>query len=431
MGDENEDTTLSEYNKIFGSISDPLFMVASGILTPQDLADMMKYLTYEPVSTDWQSMKQENQYSDGTPIDTLLAEAYNQVEQYGLRPESVRIWIMNQLPTRNGQISNSDMDKLESWMSFVDEFSKRFEASIDVASPDAKGYIWDSATGSWLKPLADDVARQNLRDTNLEGLFSLPETWRIIPDAVTQQEAMALADRAEQLGKTADKAESGMWKAVSNAAKEAKASFWQYRFGVEKDVAARNTDVALPGSRGQMEGLSPSELPKGTHPNSPAARDLAQRMLQARGIPRPATQGKINTVGKDIATMAKYVAQLATPKKSLPAVDEKTRINLSDPNGYFAKQAEYYGAKGAWYENQPGVSEKRAAASVVDKQAKAKALEAYNLGTSGALQLLQAGVPVAQPLVSSSSGGSGRAAPRVLSDQEIEQMANMIAGGMA
>jgi len=404
-------------NKILSSISDPTFLLANGLITPQELVDTMKYLTYQPVSTDWEALIQQNQFSDGSPMDATLAQIYDQMQANAYDPDAMRLWILRNaesigipIDAYNGDITNLGNDAIDSYMKKVEEFYKRFSAYYDVNSdPGSGGYIYDSTTGDWLKPLDDETARKNLRESGLGGLFALPEVWRIIPDAATQEEAMALTKRAEQLAATATAEEDKMWSDIDRAVKTTRANWKAYSDNNAPNVT---NDIGSTTAPSSAEWMYPSELPKGVHPNSPAAKDWAKR---------------------NQAAMAKYAVDKGAPAPK-PKIDPEkmaaVRRALYDPNGYFAKQAEYYTAKGAASLKQPAISKQKQEAAALNKQAADKALLAYQTGSSPVLNLIANALPTATAALGGGGGGGGTPAPRILSDQEIQTMASMIAGGM-
>lgn len=390
--------TINTFQDILSLAQDPVFLLQEGFITPEAMLQYIQSVITQPVlqSTDYDTKALRN----FTPsADTTLHGAYDLIDN-GMTVNQVRAKMLEDMAKANGgSLTTTEVSVIDAKMKDVEEYARR-KSNFDQLEE-------KQATGEWqLDPVTGQVkaqredARQILSAAGLEGLASLPELWQPIPDQALMSQALANYGRS-------DEARSNWIELGKKAAKESQKIAQQAydKFLSEQPKAKPKVEKSgQPGTRERQETASREAeaiLGGGASFAPPSARSGIRQVVEAP---------KGNTNADIIARM--------TPQQ----------------RDQWAKMAASYAGRAA---QESSSTQKKAAAN--RQTAESKFLEAQRNETAAmraavvpALQWLMnapmAASYVAQPAPEKTTG---KAAPRTLSDQEIETMANMIAGGMA
>lgn len=418
--------TINTFQDILSLAQDPVFLLQQGFITPEAMLQYIQSVITQPVlqSTDYDT---EALRAFTPSADTTLQGAYDLIDN-GMTVNQVRAKMLEDMAKANGgSLTTTEVSVIDAKMKDVEEYARR-KSNFDQLQE-------KQATGEWqLDPVTGQVkaqredARQILSAAGLEGLGSLPELWQPIPDQALMSQALAKYGQADEarnswieLGKKAAKDSQLMAKAVydqfltgqpkaTTPVRQPKGAAGAKRTGIQGVGTPRETQPTRGfGGRGASGEFGVSgPAPKVKESSFPAGRTGGAGSARFGGQATPTPTGNTN---------ADIIARM-TPQQ----------------RDQWAKMAASYAGRAA---QESSSTQKRAAAN--RQTAESKFLEAQRDETAAmqaavvpALQWLMnapmAASYVAQPAPESMAG---KRTPRTLSDQEIETMANMIAGGMA
>jgi hypothetical protein len=412
---ESAASQLNLVQDIGATTFDTVFMYNAGLITPEQLLDSIKNATREPVGDasqyDWESTYKQFLASG----ETELIDGANAIQNGTQTAAQYIRGLRSRMAEEGAYEVNPGLDSIiDSLEKQLEDFEGKYNNFNFIKSKvDSGEYDFDEATGMVYKPLLGEDARKNLRAEGWKGPFSEPEFWRTIPDAGIMKQAAKLQEQFEPIFAAY---ESDNEIAESRTRAEiAKTSPAMKRFIQEKEK--KGEDVS-----GQMV-----QTTKGWKAIEDAY-NKAMADFKARNKPKPSTEQRTYTA------TAKYV-QPGTPnrygvpgKGGVQIQYDLVKSPQARENDYWAQQTAYWTAKTMGAERDKRAEEAKAAEAKVV----AKEQQAMEMGKTPALEWLkmmpQLAAMAAQPAPEKPKYVKPK--PRVLSDQEIETMANMIAGGM-
>jgi hypothetical protein len=416
---------------------DTVFMYNMGLITPEQLLDGIKNATREPVGDaaqyDWESDYRQILASN----ETDKVNGVNAI----INGTMTAAQYIRSLAARLGEEGQYDLNpalesNLDSLQKELEDFETKYNNFNFIKNKvDSGEYELDQVTGMVYKPLLGEDARENLRAQGWKGPFSEPEFWRLIPEPGLIQEAARLNDLAGETEKELSKAKTTVTpKAIKQGAKVGSAAYEEFlsrtpegkRFlEAEKKKASdkkkETVPTALENAEAYVKRVAPPSLSFIPLKFAQAPLSLGKALIGGAQNALSAIQGTSASVPRGDA-LEKTLAQVEKEKKE------------AENQAYWAKMAESYTARGEQEQAMKPVTDLQKKVEQQKQSAAAKETEAYKSGTVPALEWLrmmpQLAAMAAQPAPQAPRATYVKPKPRVLSDQEIEIMANMIAGGM-
>lgn len=471
---------------------DTVFMYNQGLITPEQLLDSIRRSTTEEVGQPEEFDTETWERNAMASGNSDLIDGMNQIKYNGMTAAGVAVWLRSKTADANYQeVPNWVEENIKDIEKQLEQYELLFRNRTLLDEKVASGqWSIDPITGAVMKELDRESARENLRADGWKGMFSDPEFWRTIPDAATMdvaarlteqfapvlEEQDALEERVgnktmEEIGKTSsatkklievkkEKGEdisqniyttTGGWKRIEDLYQQALLDFKLPRTtramgyedlgvikgiryeikiedGKEKAYAYDSSGnlVRVESSPQRLKYLREESAKRKANP-----QDYVQRIDINRGpgldmyvTYTPDGQGG-HTSTLDLANGKRTVSSTPLVSSERPETSQEKASRE-----YWARQSAYWTAKGEG-ERQKGVHQQA-------EEAKARVGEqtrlAMSRGTTPALQWLeklpQIAALAAQPAPEIQKPKYVKPKPRVLSDQEIESMASMIAGGM-
>lgn len=465
---------------------DTVFMFNQGLITPEQLLRSIRNATSEPVGQPEEYDLTSMENAINATADKNLIDAMNQIKYNGMTAAGAARWLRTNNADTAGQLTDVMSDNINSIEKQLEKYETVFNNNKLLMERTASGeWFIDPETGVPMRSLTGEAARENLRASGWKGVFAEPEFWKTVPDAQTMEMAAKLqeqfqpifdqyeADRKpvgektmEEIAKTssstkklieAQKAKgidisqnvrqtTAGWKRIEDAYNAALKDFISpqnsqamgfedlgsvggYRVVIRKennafksysyDSSGKLMRVSKPLTQNELDSLRSQSLDRKQHPEK-YKQDMK---LGYVGNLHLVTEGGKTYLETQIngRTTSRTPIRSSSPQPAPPGKASQD---------YAARQAAYYTAKAMGEERK--ALEKKAAEGKA--QVEAKVSEAQKKGTTPALEwmrmLPQIAALVAQPAPEMPKA-SGKAAPRVLSDEEINSMATMIAGGLA
>lgn len=461
---------------------DTVFMYNMGLITPEQLLSSIQNATREPVGDateyDWESTYDsivgsgEDELING--VNTILSGSQTAAQFIrGLRSRMAEEGAYDLNPSLNSIIDSIEKD--------LEEFETKYNnANFIKQKVDSGEYEFDQSTGMVYKPVLGEDARENLRAAGWKGPFQDPEFWRTIPDFETMNQAAKLQEQFSPLLEAYDKdqevisrgtreelakkspaikkllelkpetAQQGEyttrgWKNIEDAYNKAMKDF-----NIPSNTRAMGHEVLgyANGFNWVIERRDGKQIAVGYDGGGNRRRETED----VGGTRKAVTDAKTRTpreqetsLGRGDDTVIVREGSKTYLEKRGPQGKVYWRTQLSDTaptpttgmtpeqktsNDYWARQAAYYTAKGMGAQRDTQ-TDKVAQAKA---QIQAKTQEAQQKGTTPALEWLSAmpqlAAMAAQPAPEAPRPQYVRPKPRTLSDEEIEIMSNMIAGGM-
>lgn len=486
---------LNLVQDIGGMTSDVVFMYNMGVITPEQLLQSVRNATSEPVGEasdyDWESTYNSIVASGETD---LINGADAIINGQQTAAQYIR-GLISRLADEGAYELNPQLDAIvKSLETQLVEFENKYRNFEFVDEKKRTGeYFIDPNTGMLMKPVLGEDARANLRAMGWKGPLAEPDFWRTIPDAATMDQAAKLQeqyapafeayDRDQELVSRGTREEiakkSSSMKKLLEAKPETAQQVETTTRGwkdIEDAYAKAMADFKLPSNTRAMGyedlgTISGKRYEIRQHddgkfylhwdePNSSGATWNAKPLTQSEinswrakrqdriDNPEKYTQrvqiGGRYTPGMDMYVTytpdgrgghtSTYDATIGGRTVSSTPLSSSQRPETSQEKAsreYWARQAAYYTAKGMGEQRK----DVKAKAAQGQQAVEAKAQEAMGKGTTPALEWLkmipQLAAMASQPAPQQPGTRYSEPAPRVLSDEEINLMSNMIAGGMA
>lgn len=409
------ESPASQLNLIqdIGSMAfDTVFMYNMGLITPEQLLSSIESAMREPVGDasdyDWQSTY-DSIVASG---ETELIDGANAIRSGSQTAAQFIRGLRSRMAEEGAYELNPALDSIiDSLEQQLQDFETKYNNYNFVQQKiDAGEYQFDQATNMIYKPVLGEQARENLRAAGWKGPFQEPEFWRTIPDVETMNQAAKLQEQFSPLFEAYDKDQE----LVSR--------------GTREELAKKS-----PAMKKLLE-LKPETAQQGEYTTRgwKAIEDAYNKALNEF----KAKYSSPSTEKPTYKATVKYVTPgtpnaYGVPSRGGVTVGYTRNPTQSQANtDYWAKQAAYYTAKGMGAQRDTQAKQVKEAEGKVQ----AKVTEAQQKGTVPALEWLkmmpQLAAMAAQPAPEAPKPRYVKPQPRTLSDQEIEIMANMIAGGM-
>lgn len=419
---------LGTQEDIYSIIGNPLFQLQQGLTTPEEFQQSMQMLAAAPIT------QEEMDYGTleaGATGDLSLG--YDLIKQ-GYTPNQVLTSLLGVLEERD--LSNVDSavigiqkDKINLMKDDLEEFYKRWNRSNQVIDGLSSGDFFQGADLKFYEQLPYDEAQKAYAAAGLPKGLQNPWLWRTVPDANLLAEAAKGDARAEQLTKDLSRQKIlTEGKARKEGAAAGSAAYQEF---LSRTPEGRRF---LEQERAKAEGKKPGKSVAQKAKEAFMLGNIPVVGLPIAGAKAGAgvVKGAVNLV-KDTgfnlpgrSGIKDLVSRAQDAKKAAEAAQR-----AAENQAYWAKMTETYTAKGVQDQARQPIKDIEKQLADAQRLAYEKRLQASQQGTIPAIQLIEKAGPMAGLLATPTPKPTYvKPKPRVLSDQEIESMATMIAGGM-
>lgn len=411
----NPSSNLSVYNSILGIAQDPRFLLQQGFITPDEMLQYVRGAINEPVlqASDYDT----EGYRASTPTDNVrLQGAYDLIDA-GMTPSQVKAKLLEDIAgERGGQLLTTDVQIIEQQSKDIDEYYRRLTNDIERRGRVASGE-WFEGPGGTIMGTRDD-ARSVLSALDFGGIAGVPQMWRPILDP----ELSALAEQQLQEAEAARQTRIGKGK---QAAKETGAAAQKAYMDFISQAKPQGRSATIRGEQEPVTLRTRADM---------LANEQGMIPIRSRSDVLSEQQG--NQDGRVTIDYGRNRSATVRSTDSGPMDNSNagiiSRLTPAEQD-YWAKMAASYAGRAA---QESSTTQKQAAEA--GQEAKAKwlasqesAQQAMDKATTPALEALMNAPSIAAMLAQPTSKPAYvKPKPRVLSDQEIETMASMIAGGM-
>lgn len=398
----NYASQLNLFQDMMQTAADPTFLYLQGLLTDPELIASTQELLFDPVDINEANWAEDYENARITGDDILL-DGMDAIIN-GVEPERVIARLRSQYEDSYGDVPGARQDDLRGLLDVLKDFEKKYSNARDIEAKVATGEYTLGADNLIYKPVDEETGRKRLEGRGLRGYYADPANWGVTPKADEYQRGLKLLEESSALTAERENKSKAAKKEVSTAAQSA------YKQFLNRTPEGRKVLQYVQPKTEQEKGLEID--PK------KAAAYLAGRAV---GLPvdlallGKAAVGKVFSGSKDIGKV----------------IEEKKKMANED---YWAKMTASYAGRGAQDEKRKELArlEKEAEEK---KAAGAAATQAARMaGTTPALDMLKVAPYFAAMAAAQAQPEKKKTyvkpKPRVLSDAEIESMANMIAGGM-
>jgi len=419
---------------IYSLIGNPIFQLQQGLVTPEEFQQNMQLTAstrVEPEEIDYGTLE-DNAYDE----DLILG--YELIKK-GYTVGQVINSMLSQL--KNVDFANIDSnaisiekDIIEGLKGDLEKFYDRWTAANRVEEGLLTGDYFQGIDGSIRKQMDYEDAQKAYAAAGLPKGLQNPILWRVEPDANLLAEAAKGDQRAEELAKERNRLRLTLEpKARKEATQKASSAYEEF---LSRTPEGR---MFLEQERAKAAGK-----PQETRPRSAVIRrgggepvtlqTRAKTLADENGRVRLRSRADILADERGRVTIDQGRNRSAVVRRGSPpdtTEAEKAAQRKAQEQAYWAKMQETYTGKSTLAEKLQPIKDVEDAIAVAEKAAKEKRLQASQQGTVRAMDLIQKAGPIAAMLSQPAAKPKYvKPKPRVLSDQEIEQMSNMIAGGL-
>lgn len=413
---------------IFAMLGNPLFQLQQGLMTPEEFQQNMSMLASDVIPTDEVDFDTLEQNALTTGEDILI-EAYDLIKK-GFTSDQVIRSLLDALGARDvssidERAFNIQRDKINNLKADVELFKQRWDAANALSEGMLSGTVFQGVDGSWYRQKDPEEARKAYAAAGLPDYLQNPFLWRTVPDPTLLAEAAKGDERAKSIAEDLNRMvdPNGVFRRpadrakVTDAAARAGEEVYRNILGMGAAGKARQEQVDKSKERSDYElGMF-----------GPTASS------RAAAAPPVARSSQQQTTAAGMQNLAKWIANKS---KEAQAASQTSAAILNrvaptaQAQDMWAKMGGSYAARAAAEEARKPITDLRAQLVAAQKAAADKRTQAMQQGTIPAMKLLQEGAPLAALLSTPQpKAAPAKPKPRVLSDQEIETMANMIAGG--
>lgn len=387
--------SLNTYDTILSLSQNPAFLLQEGLITPEAMLRYVQSAINEPVLKP-NDYDVEGYRASVPTANTRLQGAFDLIDAGMTTSQVVAKLYEDIAEERNGELLPVDTQVVEQYRTDIEEYARRLKNSEEKNSRIANGEWFEDATG--IVYGTSDDARQILSSMDFTGIAGVPQMWNPILDPT----AKAMAD--EQLAG----AEVARQKYITKGKQAAKET-GSVAKGVYEEFLKKT-----PGGQLVLETVSPKKKQEQGMDGKKVAAYLAARTL---GVP------------VDAAMLGKKVIQAMG---GTSVGDTAKKLKEAQNQDYWAKLAASYAGRAAQEASgtQKQAASERQKATDLFNQYQTSMEQARTNAQTPALQALMSAPSVAASMAQTAPRATGKPAPRVLSDAEIELMSNMIAGGM-
>ena len=413
---------------IYSLIGNPIFQLQQGLVTPEEFQQNMQLTAstrVEPEEIDYGTLE-DNAYDE----DLILG--YELIKK-GYTVGQVINSMLSQL--KNVDFANIDSnaisiekDIIEGLKGDLEKFYDRWTAANRVEEGLLTGDYFQGIDGSIRKQMDYEDAQKAYAAAGLPKGLQNPILWRNVPDANLLAEAAKGDQKAQELAKevarlkvtVAPKARKEATQKASSAYEEFLSRTPEGRAFLEQErgKAAAAREPKSGGAGAVIKDFLLGQVPI-----------VGQTYLLGKGAVKGA-QAVARAIPNVLPGRGPGVVEELTGKIQAK-VDAQTAQKKAEEQAYWAKMQETYTGKSTLAEKLQPIKDVEDAMVAAQKAAYEKRLQASQQGTVRAMDLIQKAGPIAAMLSQPAAKPKYvKPKPRVLSDQEIEQMSNMIAGGL-
>lgn len=418
----DSNSQLNLFQDVMNTMSNPMFLYLQNLVSGEQLAEDVRgslYDAIDPSEADWLSM--ETMAKD-TGND-LLHEAMLDIRA-GLTSNQVKTKLMRQFAV-NGVVNDVDKNTIENLIADLTDFEKRFKRAAEIEEKVRTGEYLRDEFDNVLAPVDEETGRKRLEGKGLEGYYANPESWRVQPNEQDLSSAEKFLQESNAITEESLNKKKAINKSSATVAQSAYKSF---------------LNKTPEGQRVLQRVSTPRKQEK---KDDSQARNIALGLIaNAIGVPVAlgytgwkAANAVVDSFGKSTPGTRDAQGNFVRPWDRKPAaVQKREQEKLEANQDYWAKLNASFAGRGEQEQKRKEVAvlEKRAQQK---KQASDEALNrAFSVqrGSTPALNMLSvAPYFAAMAAQSVPKAKAGKPAMRTLSDQEIETMSNMIAGGLA
>lgn len=385
-------STLNTYEGILALAQNPAFLLQQGFISPEEMLKYVQSAINEPVlrPEDWDI----EGYRATVPAGNVTLSGAFDLLDAGMTIGQVMAKTLEDMQAaRGGELMSGDIQKVEEIRADVEEYARRLKNANEKTARIANGEWFEDPSGV-IYGMGDD-ARQILASMDLGGIAGIPQMWQPVLDKEMQELARTQLEQAEQKRQSYI---SGGKKAAKETQTVAQKAYM--------DFIRQNSPASISGG-----ATNPREIQgKNTSVKTPSRAEIMAGIQASKNVPVPTP------------SRADAMASINASNGSSP---------VSANQDYWAKLAASYAGRAAQEASgtQKSAAIDREAAKKLFLDADESARAAIERAQVPALQALLQGPGLAASMAVPAAKAS-RPAPRVLSDSEIETMANMIAGGM-
>lgn len=407
---------LNLLQDIYSMAGDPILAYQQGLVTPQlllqTISDQTKSTVYSFDDTDYQSIENRAMSVGGGKGDEILLSAFAQIRG-GMSLGGVHRWLIKEW-AKQGLTKEEELniDVLFGSDETLREYEKRWLQAQDAEARRSVGELtFNEKTGEYIGQMDDESARNVLKSYGFSGLLAQPAFWKTIPDDTYAQKALADEAAASAKYDTYQLLNKRLPGQATSAAQSAYKDFMSNipsgrTYSADKQEEAKRqglTQVPEMGTREYQEFIS----------------------KQTEGMFGDGTHG---------AYFGSGGASAGATSPATPIMDNSNAGIISrltpQEREYWAKMAQSYAGRGVQTEGQKKVDAAKAEVDKLIASSEENRRLAEENGFNPALTLLSQ-MPQYAAALSTPAPQPAKAKPRTLSDQEIESMASMIAGGFA
>jgi hypothetical protein len=401
----NYASQLNLFQDIMQTMQDPTFLYLQGLLSDQEIATQVEDLLFDPIEISTVNWIDDYNFAQESG-NSIVAEGMSLIID-GFKIPSIITKLRERTKDSFGSYTDFDQDMVDAVEEELKAFEEKYLNAKDVETKVLSGEYMRDASGNVYKPVDQETGQKRLQSYGFRGYQANPESWRVILNAPDVERAQKLAQESTALTQErANKQKSG-GKEVGNIAQS-----------VYKDFLNRT-----PEGRRVLEGVTKAR---------PKIEEKKTSMLEGPAI---VAWRKLTGSKEDRKSVAGPLLQIAESLGSTGGLDKKVKeVKQMQNQDYWAKLGASYAGRAAQDEKRKElerldqtIAEKNAAANAAMTQARAG-------GTSRAQEQMKMAPYFAAMIAAQAQPEKKKTyvkpKPRVLSDAEIETMANMIAGGM-
>lgn len=418
----DSNSQLNLFQDVMNTMSDPTFLYLQNLISGEQLATDAQDLLYDsidPSEADWASMEST---AEETGND-LLVQAMRDIRA-GLTSNQVKTKLMKQFAVNN-MVNDVDKNTIDNLIADLEDYEKKYKRAVEIDGKLLAGEYIQDEFGNILSPVDQETGRKRLEGAGFEGYYANPQNWQTAPNKEDVAKSQKFLEEANALEEERLNKSKAITKSSATTAESAYKSF------LSKTPEGRQVLERVSAPRKQQKK------------DDSQARNIALGLIaNTIGVPVAlgytgwkAANAVVDSIGKSTPGTRDAQGNFVRPWDRKPiAVQKREQEKAQTNQDYWAKLAASYAGRGEQEQKSKEVAAlgKRVEQKKQAAQASMDAARTIQRGTTPALDML-AIAPYFAAMASRSvpkAKTSTKPAMRTLSDQEIETMSNMIAGGL-
>lgn len=393
-------SNLSMYEDLISTVGNPVFLLQQGLTTPAEFQQTMRMLTSEQVPLE--------DFDFGALEEVATSQGDDEAAVgYGLIKSGYTV----DQALRAAKRANEDAD-VDLLRADLELFKSRWDNANNLENDLLMGNVQE-VNGQLLRRMSNEDAMQIYKAVGLPDYLQNPILWDTIPDPEILGRAAAGEKEAADIARQLSRASRTSAKEATSTAQDV---YEQMKAKAAFGVAAGGMSRTAKETRKEYEEsvLGPTTASKAAA--SPPVAGGKPSVSKEKASAKPLA-----------AWIVKKFAEIQGGKDSTASI--LGRLTPAEQEAA-AKAAAVYTGKSEMA-TDPKLKALRNQLASKETSVQNLKSQAVQKGTIPGLQLLQQGMPIASLLSTPQPKAQAvKPAPRVLSDQEIQTMANMIAGGI-